>query len=55
MALQSNVDFCLINGLLPVSFVVRPLFPICNFAFISICYHHLFFIIFTADFLEDYC
>jgi hypothetical protein len=37
MALQSNVDLRLSNGLLPVSYVFFYLFPICNFAFINIC------------------
>jgi len=34
---KSNVALHLLNGLLPVSSVFLPLFPICNFAFINIC------------------
>ena len=37
MALQSNTDLRLRNGLLPVSSVVWLPFPICNFEFINIC------------------
>ena len=37
MALLSNADLCLLNGLLPVSSVFRPLFPISNFSFVNIC------------------
>ena len=35
MALKSNANPCHLNGLLPV----RPLFPVFNFASISICLH----------------
>lgn len=37
LSIQSNMNLCLLNGLLPVSYVFRPLFPICYFAFINIC------------------
>ena len=39
MALQSTADHHLRNGLLPVSSVSWPLFPVFNFAFITICFH----------------
>jgi hypothetical protein len=38
MALQSNTDLRLLNGLLPVS-SVSDLFPAFNFSFINICCH----------------
>jgi hypothetical protein len=37
MALQSSVDLHLLNGLLSVSSVFWPLFPVCNFAMINVC------------------
>jgi hypothetical protein len=36
IALQSNANSYLLNGLLPVSSVVCPPFPVFNFAFINI-------------------
>jgi hypothetical protein len=36
MTKESYADLLLLNGLLPVSSVFLPLFPICNFAFINI-------------------
>jgi len=39
MAVQSNADLHLLNRLLTASSVFWPLFPICNFAFISICWY----------------
>ena len=37
MALQSNADLASLVGLLPVSSVSWPLFPVFNFTFINIC------------------
>ena len=39
MALQSIADPRLLNGLIPVSCFLLPLFPICNFSFINICFY----------------
>ena len=36
MALQSNADLCLLNGLLPVSSVFRPVFPVFNITSMNI-------------------
>jgi len=46
VALQCTADVCLRNRLLPVSSVFWPLFPVCNLAFINVCWYtipHLFF------------
>ena len=45
LALQSNANLRFLKGFLPVSSFL-PLFPICSFAFINICFaqfRHLFF------------
>jgi hypothetical protein len=39
MALQSSANLLLLKGLLPVSSVFRPFFPVLNFAFINVCFY----------------
>jgi len=58
MALQSNADLCLFNGLLPFSSVfylsfkfvlLRLLIPVCTQI------HHLFLVVLLVDFPDEYC
>jgi hypothetical protein len=58
MALQSNADFRILNGLLQVSSVFDIYFLICNFAFINICLYtippYIFLVIQLVDLPVDY-